>query len=105
MYDINHWAREYYFNSTGEEPSGFTIFMNHLALGLDVFPTKYIWIALGYNFRKAYEMKAAGSSHAAGLSLGAGVDIKRFKVGLAWSKQHVSTNSICVSLSYNFNKQ
>ncbi len=105
MFDINHWAHDYYFNSTGEEVGGFTIFMNHFALGLDVFPTKYIWLALGYNFRRAYEMKAGGSSHAAGLSLGAGVDIKRFKVGLAWSKQHVSTNSICVSLSYNFNKQ
>ena len=49
-------------------------------------------------------MKAGGSSHAAGLSLGAGVDIKRFKVGVTWAKQHVSTNSICVSLAYNFNK-
>lgn len=104
MYDINHWARDYYFNSGGEDVGGFTIFINHFALGLDVFPTRYIWLALGYNFRRGYEMKAGGSSHAAGLSLGAGLDIKRFKVGVTWAKQHVSTNSICVSLAYNFNK-
>ena len=100
MFDINHWSHDYYFNSTGEEIGGFTVFINHFALGLDIFPTRYMWIALGYNFRRAYEMKAAGASHAAGLSLGAGIDIRRFKVGVSWAKQHVSTNALCVSLAY-----
>lgn len=104
MSDLTHWSSDDFFNTSGEEIGGFTMFMNHFSVGLDVFPTKNIWLALGYNFRKGYEMKVADSSHAAGLSLGAGIDIKRFKVGFAWSKQHLSTNCFTLNLSYNFNK-
>lgn len=104
MSDLTHWSSDDFFNNSGEKIGGFTMLMNHFSIGVDIFPTKNMWLALGYNFRKAYEMKAGGGSHAAGLSLGAGIDIKRFKIGFAWSKQHVSTNCLTLNLAYNFNK-
>ena len=45
-------------------------------------------------------MKAAGSSHAAGLSFGAGINLNRIKVGLAYAKYHLSAPTLAISLSY-----
>ena len=50
-------------------------------------------------------MKAAGSSHASGLSFGAGLDLKRMKVGVAYAKYHVSSPTFSVNLAYNFQKK
>jgi hypothetical protein len=73
--------------------------LNHIIIGLDFIPTDYLYIALGYNFRRADEMKVAGASHWAGLTAGAGINIKRFKIGAAYSKQHVSASSFVFNLS------
>ncbi len=72
----------------------------HSDLGRDVLPTKNVGVALGYNCRRANEMKVAGSSRAAGLAAGAGLNIKRIKVGLAYAKYHISAPSIALSLAY-----
>ena len=78
-------------------------FTNHLAVGVDVLFDN-IWIGAGYNFRRAYEMKIQSSdgesSHGAGLSFGAGINLERFKLNLAYGKYHVSSSSILVNLAY-----
>ena len=76
--------------------------MNHLLLG------DQCYVSGGYNFRRAKEMKiaegtgddATSSSHGAGLSFGAGVQMERFKLQVAYAKYHVSSNSILVNVSY-----
>ena len=40
------------------------------------------------------------SSHGAGLSLGAGLQLERFKLNVAYGKYHVSSNSLTVNLAY-----
>ncbi len=75
-------------------------FIQHFILGVDVLPSKNSWIALGYNFRRAKEMKVAdGSAHWAGLSLGAGINIKKFKIGAAWGKYHMAASSLVLNAS------
>ena len=75
--------------------------MNHFILGVDILPIEQLYIAAGYNFRRASEMKAAGSSHAAGLSFGAGVNLKRFKVGVSYAKYHVSMPAFMANIQYS----
>ncbi len=100
MTDFSRWSSKYFYNAD-KDPGFGRILMNHFNLGLDIVPTKFLYLAVGYNFRRAYEMKAAGSSHAAGLTVGAGVNIKKIKLGLAYAKYHVSTPSLSVSLGYS----
>lgn len=80
-------------------------FINHLAIGADVFLSKTIWAGVGYNFRRADEMKIMSndeeSSHLAGLSIGAGLQLERFKLNLAYGKYHVSSSSFMVNLAYS----
>lgn len=80
-------------------------FANHICLGADILLSSNIWLGIGYNFRKADEMKIGigdnQSAHGAGLSLGAGINLERFKLNLAYGKYHASTSSIIVNLAYS----
>jgi hypothetical protein len=49
-------------------------------------------------------MKAAGSSHAAGLSFGAGLNLNRIKLGMAYGKYHVGAPTLAFSLAYSLHK-
>lgn len=80
-------------------------FLYHLVVGADILLGDNIWIGGGYHFRRANEMKILGSddsksSHGAGLSCGAGINLDRFKLNLAYAKYHVSSNSFIVNLAY-----
>ena len=79
-------------------------FLNHVVVGADVLLTESIWIGGGYNFRRADEMKITttngSSSHGAGFSFGAGLNLERFKLNLAYGKYHVSSSSLVLSVAY-----
>lgn len=80
-------------------------FINHLVAGVDIIISPTIWVGAGYNFRRANEMKITDtdgeSSHGAGLSFGAGINLERFKLNLAYGKYHVSSSSILINLAYS----
>lgn len=82
-----------------------TSFIQHVAIGADVFLGENIYIAGGYNFRRHDEMKisesSGSSSHGAGLSVGAGLTLKRFKLNVAYAKYHVSASSILINATYS----
>ena len=79
-------------------------FGRHLCLGADVILSPTIYLAAGYNFRRASEMKISendgSSAHGAGLSLGGGLQLERFKLHVAYGKYHVSASSILINISY-----
>ena len=104
MVDLTRWSRDDYFTTGNKLKSG-SIFINHFVLGAEWLISTKFYLGLGYNFRRAYEMNAAGSSHAAGLSFGGGVNLKRLKFGIAYAKYHVSAPTLAFTLAYNFQKE
>ena len=76
-------------------------FIQHFVLGVDILPSSNTWVALGYNFRRAHEMKVADKSHWAGLSIGAGLNVKKFKVGVAYGKYHIAASSILINAGFS----
>lgn len=91
LVDLTHWGYS---------------FLNHVAVGADILFSQQIYAAVGYNFRRADEMTTLKgtdeeSSHMAGLSFGAGLQLERFKLQLAYGKYHVSSNSLLVNVSYS----
>ena len=88
--DLNHWNYR---------------FINHLSAGIDLLISDQFWIGAGYNFRRADEMKIQSgdeeSSHGAGLSFGAGLQLERFSLHVAYGKYHVSSSSILVNASFS----
>jgi len=78
-------------------------FIQHCIFGADVLLGKIVWVGAGYNFRQAKEMKTAdGSAHWAGLNVGAGLNVKKFNIGLAWGRYHMSSSSLIVNASFAF---
>lgn len=79
-------------------------FAKHLVIGADLLLSDNIYLAGGYNFRRAKEMKIsdgeAASSHGAGLSFGGGIQLERFKMQVAYGKYHVSSSSLNFNISY-----
>ena len=80
--------------------------INHLVIGADIILSQQIYLAAGYNFRRADEMTIGSgtddeSSHGAGWSCGAGLQLERFKLQLGYGKYHVSSNSLLVNVSYS----
>ena len=81
-------------------------FKNHLQVGADLMLGETIYIAGGYNFRRNDEMavenadEGTKSSHGAGLSFGAGLQLERFKLNLAYAKYHVSASSLMINVGY-----
>jgi hypothetical protein len=77
---------------------------HHLVIGADLILSPQFYIAAGYNALRASEMKiseADGSSaHGAGLSIGAGLQLQRLNLQVAYAKYHVSTASLLFNLSY-----
>ncbi len=77
---------------------------NHLVVGADILLSSQIYISGGYNFRRAEEMTITDvegeSSHGAGLSLGGGLQLSRFKLHVAWAKYHVTTHSLLFNATY-----
>lgn len=79
--------------------------IHHLAIGADLLLGDNIYVAAGYNFRRAKEMKITDneseSNHGAGLSIGAGLQLERFKLQAAYAKYHVSAYSLLINVSYS----
>lgn len=90
LIDLNHWNYK---------------FINHVVMGVDIILSPTIWIGAGYNFRRANEMNILSdneeeSKHGAGLSLGGGVNLERFKLNIAYGKYHVSSHSLLINVGY-----
>ncbi|MBO5233594.1 MAG: type IX secretion system protein PorQ [Prevotella sp.] len=91
--DLNHWDYA---------------FLRHLNIGTDVILAPQFYLAVGYNLKRAHDMKiltADGdddSSHGAGLTLGGGLLIDRFKLNIAYGKYHVASSSLMFNASFNF---
>ena len=89
LVDLNHWHYA---------------LMKHFIFGVDGDLSPNIWVGAGYSLRRANEMKVGdaenASSHGAGLSLGAGLQLERFKLNLAYGKYHVSSSSVVLNVSF-----
>ncbi len=77
-------------------------FLDHVIVGTDVLLGNAFYLSAAYNFKRADEMKLVDdSSHGAGWSFGAGLEVKKFKLQMAYAKYHISSSSFIVNLSYS----
>lgn len=100
FYDMFHWSKGYHTSIDGKV-NGFQIFLNHLDLGADL--TLYqgrFWLAMGYNFRRGNQLKGA-----AGLTFGAGINIKRIKVGIGYGNYASGAPALSFNIAYSFEKK
>ena len=100
--DLTRWSSRYYFVEDAEDKklSFSKKLLNHVVVGADYFITDNISLSAGYNFRRSYELKTAGSAKGAGFTAGASLRLKRFMISGAYAKYHKSTSSLMFNVSY-----
>ena len=79
--------------------------IKHLAIGGDLLLGTKFYVSAGYNFRRSSEMKIndseGDSNHGAGVSLGGGIQLQRFKLNVGYAKYHVSASSLLINVTYS----
>ena len=79
-------------------------FGKHIVIGADLLLSQQFYIAAGYNALRAAEMKIqegeGSSAHGASLSIGAGLQLQKLKLNVAYAKYHVSASSLLFNISY-----
>lgn len=72
--------------------------LRHFVIGAELFPDSLINVRLGYNFKRAAELKLLNARTFSGVSFGFGVKMNRFKFNYAHSKFHTASNISTFSL-------
>lgn len=85
-------------NTTDENISFFNNAIRHFVIGAEFFPEKKFNIRLGYNFRRAAELKLTESRTFAGITAGFGLKMGRFKLDYAYTQYHPADNTSTFTL-------
>jgi hypothetical protein len=89
-----------------EEKIGFVSnTLRHFVIGAELFPESAINIRMGYNFRRASELKLQNVRTFGGISFGFGIKMNKIKFNYAYSKFHSATNSSTFSLQIDLDKR
>ena len=106
---LTHWKLPYYKHdqngtqdSVAEEEDYKFIptFFRHLTFGLQYSPSDLFYVALGYNYKTRGDMGTFQRNFLSGFSLGLGLNVKDFAVGVSFSQPHKSATTLALNLSY-----
>lgn len=105
-WNLTKWNLPYYHTGDGtiddkpELKSSFASnLLRHLIFGADIIPSDKFYISLGYNYKTRTDMSTYNRNLLSGWSLGAGLDIGTWGVGLAFAQPHTGATTLMVSLS------
>lgn len=106
---LTHWKLPYYKhdqNGTSdtvaeeEDYKFIPTFFRHLTFGLQYSPSDMFYVALGYNYKTRGDMGTFQRNFLSGFSLGLGLNVKDFAIGVSFSQPHKSASTLALNLSY-----
>lgn len=77
----------------------------HFVVGAELFPERSINLRVGYNFRRAAELKLQNVRTFGGISFGFGLKMNKIKLNYAYSKFHTASNVSTFSLEIDLDKK
>ncbi|MEC5166927.1 hypothetical protein RCH18_002676 [Flavobacterium sp. PL11] len=76
--------------------------LRHVIMGVELFPKKVINLRVGYNFRRAEELRIVDQRNFSGISLGFGLKMNKLKFNYSYSRYTLAANSSLFGLTVNF---
>lgn len=76
----------------------------HLVFGADFIPSEKFHIGIGYNYKTRTDMGTYSRSVLSGFSLGAGLKVKGFDLGVAFAQPHSGASTFMVNFTTNINQ-
>ena len=87
---------------TKEEVSFVNNALRHTIFGVELFPKRAFNIRLGYNFRRAEELRILEQRNFSGISLGFGLKLNKLKFNYSYSRYTLAGNTSLFGLTINF---
>lgn len=88
--------------TSGEKVSFFNNALRHTVIGIELFPGRAVNLRLGYNFRRAEELRIDEQRNFSGISLGFGLKMNRLKFNYSYSRYTLAANTSLFGLILNF---
>ena len=88
--------------STPEKVSVFGNALRHVIIGAELFPDKAFSIRLGYNFRRAEELRILEQRNFSGISVGFGLKVNNLKFNYSYSRYTLAANTSLFGLTIDF---
>jgi len=90
--------------STNEKTSFMKNAIQHFIFGVELFPKKALNMRMGYNFRRAEELRILDQRNFSGISLGFGLKVNKLKFNYSYSRYTLAGNTSLFGLTMNFNE-
>jgi hypothetical protein len=88
-------------SSTKEKVSIINNAFRHVIIGVELFPKKSFNIRLGYNFRRAEELRLLEQRNFSGVSVGFGLEFNKLKLNYSYSRYTLAGNTSLFGLTIN----
>ncbi len=88
-------------SSTEKKTSVFGNVLRHTVFGVELFPKKSFNLRLGYNFRRAEELKILDQRNFSGISVGLGLKFNKIKFNYSYSRYTLAGNTSLFGLTIN----
>lgn len=88
-------------STTEKKPSVFGNVLRHTVFGVELFPKKSFNLRLGYNFRRAEELKILEQRNFSGISVGFGLKFNKIKFNYSYSRYTLAGNTSLFGLTIN----
>lgn len=79
--------------TTGENINFFDHAIRHVIVGIELFPESGFNLRLGYNFRRAEELRILNRRAFAGISAGFGIKLNKLRLNYAYSKYNTAAST------------
>jgi len=89
-------------NSTSEKVGFVNNALRHVVFGAELFPKKGFNIRVGYNFRRAEELRVLEQRNFSGLSVGFGLRMGNLKFNYSYSRYTLAANTSLFGLTIDF---
>jgi hypothetical protein len=76
--------------------------LRHVIVGVELFPKKAFNLRVGYNFRRAEELRLQEQRNFSGVSLGFGLKLNKLKFNYSYSRYTLAGNTSLFGLTINF---
>lgn len=110
-WNLTQWKLPYYETGDGlsseeitrKESFGSNLF-RHLIFAADFVPSDRFHIGIGYNYKTRTDMSTYSRSILSGFSIGAGIRVKSFGIGIALAQPHTGATTFMVNISTNLHE-
>lgn len=107
LYNLNRWKLPYLApqdknSSTSplvEKDSFGSNLMRHIVIGAEFLPNERMYVGIGYNYKTRTDMSTYQRNLLSGFSIGAGLKVKAFGVGIAMAQPHSGASTFMFNLT------